>query len=144
LILTTSVVGYFALGFGVYYWKEYVPHYEAGAVSDLNALYVIQRNFKNEHGYYARSFVQLGVPLGAKLSDDQLTWYGPYRYRIVDVKPIATDGALEFHIEGRPVTYSFWSRRSYLMDENGSIHFTYKNRAATMSDRVDKPYGLPF
>jgi hypothetical protein len=139
-----AVLGVYALTFGLYCWKEYMPHYEAGAVSELDGLHVIQQNYKAEHGYYARTFSQLGVPLGAMLIGDQLTWDVPYRYRIVDIKPIGAEGALSYHIEGRPTTYSFGSRRSYLMDETGSRHFTYQDRAARMSDRIDNPSGLPF
>ena len=144
LIPVIAVLGLYALCFGLYYWKEYTPHYEAGAESELDGLHVIQQNYKTEHGYYARTFSQLGVPLGAKLIEDQLTWEGPYRYRIVDIIPIGEEGALAYHIEGRPVPYSFRSMRSYLMDETGTIHFTYQDRAARMSDRIDNPNGLPF
>ena len=143
-ILAIAVLGYFAFGFGMYYWKEYMPHYEAGAVSELDGLHILQENFKTEHGYYARTFSQLGVPLGAKLIGDQLSWSAQYRYRIVDVTPIGTEGVFSYHIEGRPTTYSFRSRRSFLMDETGSRHFTYQDRAARMSDRIDNPHGLPF
>jgi hypothetical protein len=139
LIFGLAFAVYFALAFGMYYWKEYMPHNEAGVVSDLDALHVIQQNYKAEHGYYARTFSQLGVPLGAKLVGDQLYWDGPYVFHIVDIKPIGAEGALGYHFEGRPTTYSFGSRRSYLMDEAGRIHFTYEARAANLSDRLDNP-----
>jgi hypothetical protein len=73
------LVGYFAIGGGVYFWKEYSHHYEAGAVSSLFALHTMQENYKNDHGSYASTFSELGLPLGANLNGDLLIWDGPYR-----------------------------------------------------------------
>ncbi len=36
---------YFAFGFGVYYWKEHVHHYEAGAIASLIALHTMRENY---------------------------------------------------------------------------------------------------
>jgi hypothetical protein len=139
LTLVCAIAGYFAIGGGIYYWKEHVHHYEAGAVSALFALHAMQENYRNEHGSYAESFVELGVPLGARLSGDTLTWYGPYRYRIVRTMRNQGDAVQEYWIETHPSTRSIGVKRSYLMDRNGAIHFTSDTREATSGDRAISP-----
>ena len=134
LLFAGLVAGYFALGWGIYYWKEYVHHYEAGAESDLLALHTIQENYKQDHGSYAGTFSQLGVPLGARLNSDALIWSGPYVFRIVGIAQNQDGSVVEYSINARPLTYSSNSKRSYLMDRNGIIHFTSRDRDATKED----------
>lgn len=134
VLLVCVVSGYFALGWGVYYWKEYAHHYESGAVSDLFALHTMQENYKKDHGSYAGTFAQLGLPLGARLKSDVLTWNGPYIYRIIGVVQNQDGTVLEYSVDARPVTYSPNSKRSYLMDHKGIIHFTSINRGAKKED----------
>jgi len=129
------LAGYFALGWGIYYWKEYVHHYESGAESELLALHTIQENYKKDHGSYAGTFSQLGVPLGAKLNSDALIWSGPYVFRIVGIVQNQDGSIVEYSIDARPVTYSSNSKRSYLMDQTGMIHFTTRNRDAVNGDQ---------
>ena len=135
VLLVCVVSGYFALGWGVYYWKEYAHHYESGAVSDLFALHTMQENYKKDHGSYAGTFSQLGVPLGAKLNSDALIWSGPYVFRIVGIVQNQDGSIVEYSIDARPVTYSSNSKRSYLMDQTGMIHFTTRNRDAVNGDQ---------
>jgi hypothetical protein len=129
-----AVFLYFALGWGVYYWKEYPPHYESGAVSDLFALHTIQENYRKDHGSYAGTFSQLGLPLGARLNSDVLSWKGPYGYRIIGDLQDQAGAVVDYSIEARPVTYGIGSKRSYLMDSSGNIHFTSMKRGATRED----------
>lgn len=124
----------FVLGWGVYYWKEYTHHYESGAVAGLFALHTIQENYRKDHGSYAGTFSQLGLPLGARLNSDVLSWNGPYGYRIIGNLQDQAGAVLDYSIDARPVTYRIGSRRSYLMDSNGNIHFTSMNRGATRED----------
>jgi hypothetical protein len=135
-VLLVCIVGYFALGWGVYYWKEYVHHYESGAVSDLFALHTMQENYKKDHGSFAGTFSQLGLPLGASLNGDLLTWgRGPYRYRIAWTARDQTGNVVEYRIAARPIAYSNESKRSFLMDQTGMIHFTAMNRDAVSGDQ---------
>ena len=138
ILCTALFVGavsvYFALGWGVFYWKEYTHHYEAGVVAELFALHTMQENYKNDHGSYAGTFSELGTPLGAKLNSDLLTWNGPYRFPIIQVVRDRNGAVLEYCIEARHMTYTRGSERSYLMEYNGTIHFTSVNRHATMED----------
>jgi len=128
-----------AIGEGMYYWKESVHHYEAGALSGLYALQTLQNSYRNDHGSYATTFSQLGLPLGAKLSGDFLVWDRGYRYQIIDTVTDALGTVGRYRIESRPIMYSYRSRRSFLMDETGAIHFTSKNRRATFTDPVIRP-----
>jgi hypothetical protein len=126
---------YFVLGWGVYYWKEYAHHYESGAVANLLALHTIQENYRKDHGSYAGAFSQLGLPLGARLNSDVLSWNGPYGYRIIGGLQDQAGAVLDYSIDARPVTYRVGSKRSYLMDSSGKIHFTSMNRGATREDQ---------
>jgi hypothetical protein len=76
VLFVCVLVGYFMIGGGVYYWKEYVHHYESGTVARLFALHTMQDNYKADHGSYACTVPQLGLPLGASLNGDPLTWDG--------------------------------------------------------------------
>src|SRR6266481_3911112 len=117
VIFVCTLAGYLALGGAVYYWKERVPHYESGAVSALFALHTIQENYKTDHGLYASTFSQLGLPIGATLDGGLLCWDGPYRYRLSRINPNPTGRAEEYSIEARPIKYARGARRSYLMDQ---------------------------
>lgn len=132
-----ALVGYFAIGEGVYYWKEHVHHYESGAVARLFALHTMQENYKKDHGSYASMFSQLGLPLGASLNGDLLTWDGgPYRYQIARTMHNQVGSVVEYYIAARPIAYSNESKRSYLMDQAGIIHFTTMNREALIGDQT--------
>jgi len=139
IVACAVLLGYLAIGEGIYYWKESVHHYEAGALSGLYALQTIQDNYRNDHGSYATTFSQLGLPLGAKLSGDFLVWESGYRYQIIDTATDALGTVGRYRIESRPITYSYRSRRSFLMDQSGAIHFTSENRRATVADPVIRP-----
>ena len=132
--IVCGVLGYFAVGEVVYYWKEHVHHYESGAISALLALRTIQENYKADHGSYAADFARLGLPLGAELSGDLLNWGGPYRYRMGCIVRSQTGSVLEYCIQARPITYSRDSKKSYLVDQTGKMHFTSVNRAAVLHD----------
>jgi len=82
VVAVVCVVGYLAIGSGVYFWKENVHHYASGARSGLLALHTMQENYRADHGRYASNFSELGVPLGAHVQDDVLLWDGPYRMRL--------------------------------------------------------------
>jgi len=136
IAIAILLVGYFLVGGAVYYWKERVPHDEAGAISSLSALHTMENNYKDEHGSFAASFAQLGIPLGAKLSGDVLTWNGSYCYRIVHVIYNSADKATDYQIDSRPSKYQYGSKHSYLMESTGAVHFTVDRRDATGKDPV--------
>jgi hypothetical protein len=50
VLLVVGVGAYFLVGGAVYYWKEKVHHYEAGAVSRLFALHTVEENYRKDHG----------------------------------------------------------------------------------------------
>ena len=131
--------GYFLFGEAVYYWKEYVPHYEAGVAARLSALHRMEENYRKDHGAYAASFAELGVPLGAQLDGDALIWDGPYRFRVINTVRGQAGSTQDYQIEARPNQFSIRTRRSFLMDSGGYIHFTVANRKATLSDRAIPP-----
>lgn len=108
-------------------------------MSCLFALHTMQDNFRHDHGSYADSFEQLGVPLGAKLSGDTLTWNGPYPYRIVNVERSNNGTAEQYSIDARPSEYSRGSKQSFLMDYTGFIHFTDEDRGAARTDQTISP-----
>ncbi len=134
-----GLLGYFGVGYAVYYWKEYTHHYESGVVAELFALHTMQNNYRQDHGSYASTFSQLGLPLGARLEGEVMTWNGPYRLRITRPLRDPTGSVLEYWIEARPIQYSAKSRRSFLMDHEGLIHFTSSDREATPADPVIPP-----
>jgi hypothetical protein len=138
-LLVIVVGGYFLFGGAVYYWKEYVPHYEAGAASRLIALHRIEENYRKDHGTYAGSFSELGVPLGAQLVGDALIWDSPYRFRVINTVRGQAGSIQDYQIEARPNQYSNQCKRSFLMDSSGYIHFTVHNRKATLSDPAIPP-----
>jgi hypothetical protein len=139
LALPVIVIGgFFLFGGAVYYWKEYVPHYESGVLSRLVALHRIGENYRKGHGTYAGSFTELGVPLGGQLDGDALIWDVPYRFRIINT--VRDQGSIQdYQIQARPSPYSYQSKRSFLMESGGYIHFTADNRKATLSDPAIPP-----
>jgi hypothetical protein len=139
LVLVVGVSAYFLVGGAVYYWKENVHHYEAGVVARLFALHTMQENYRKDHGTYAGSFAELGVPLGARLERDSLTWDGPYRFRVIDVVRSQAGSVQDYQIEARPLQYSNQSKRSFLLESSGNIHFTVDNRKATSADPAIPP-----
>jgi hypothetical protein len=138
-VLVVGVGAYILVGGAVYYWKENVHHYEAGAVARLFALHTMEENCRKDQGTYAGSFAELGVPLGARLEGDSLTWDGPYRFRVIDVVRSQAGSVQYYRIEARPIQYSNQSRRSFLLESSGNIHFTVDNRKATSSDPAIPP-----
>lgn len=125
---------YIAIGAGLYYWKEYFPHYEAGAVASLEALYTMEENFKSEKGGYAGTFDELGAPLGARIQGNQLRWDEGYVFEFSAIRRDSLGKVTEYWITARPVAYKSGSRRNYLIDQNGTIHYTVQNRPATPRD----------
>jgi hypothetical protein len=138
LLAVGGISAYFLVGGAVYYWKENVHHYQAGAISSLFALHTMEENYKKDHGTYPGSFEEPGVPLAARLDGDSLIWNGPYRFRVMDVRS-QTGLVQHYRIEARPDQYSYQSRRSFLMDSTGHVHFTPQNREATFSDPALAP-----
>lgn len=130
----------FAIGGGVYYWKEYVHPYESGAVAGLFALHTMQENYKKDHGSYASRFPQLGLPRGASLNGDLLTWDGgPYRYRIVWAVRNQTGSVVEYYIAARPIAYSNESKRSYFLEDANSIQIALNAGQAPAPLAADRP-----
>jgi hypothetical protein len=138
-LLVIGIGAYFLVGGAIYYWKEYVHHYESGVLSRLVALQRMEENYRKDHGTYAGSFAELGLPLGAHLDGDAITWDVPYRFRVIDIVRSQAGSIQEYRIEARPIQYSHQSRRSFLMDSSGYIHFTSDNRKAALSDPAILP-----
>jgi hypothetical protein len=139
VLMVVAIGGYFLVGTGAYFWKENVHHYEAGAASRLFALHTMEENYRKDHATYAASFMELGIPLGAQLDGDSLIWNGPYRFRVIDVVRSQRGSVQDYRIEARPNQYSNQSKRSFLMDSVGYIHFTVENREPTLNDPAMSP-----
>jgi hypothetical protein len=123
LLFAGAMLGYIAFGPGLYYWKEHAHHYEPGAYADLFALHTIQENYKNDHGEYAGSFSQLGVPLGGHLDGDSLEWDdGPYRFRFVRTIHDRNGKLAGYEIEARAGSNSGWRWPTLSIDEAGKVH----------------------
>ena len=136
LLAMGLVACFFVAGPLIYYWKEHQRHYEAGALSSLQALHTMQVNYMGEKGTYAESFVRLGVPLGASLGGDDLKWGGGYSYRICDVQRDSGGRVIAYSISARPLRYQIGSKKSYLEDQTGTIFMTGENRAASRQDKI--------
>ena len=136
LLAIGLVACFLVLGPLIYYWKEYTKHYEAGALSSLQALHTMQENYMAEKGTYAESFVRLGVPLGASLRGDDLNWGAAYFYRIYDVQRDIRGRVTGYSISARPLRYHIGSKKSYLEDQTGTIFMTAENRAASRHDKI--------
>ena len=130
------VACFLVMGPLIYYWKEYTKHYEAGALSSLQALHTMQENYMAEKGTYAESFVRLGVPLGASLRGDDLNWGAGYSYRMYDVQRDLRGRVIGYSISARPLRYHVGSRKSYLEDQTGTIFMTGEDRAASRHDKI--------
>ena len=94
----------------------------------------MEENYRRDHGAYAASFAELGVPLGAQLDGDSLIWNGPYSFRIIDTVRGQAGSIQDYQIEARPNQFSYQCKRSFLIDSSGYVHFTVDNRKATLSD----------
>ncbi|HJX85225.1 MAG TPA: hypothetical protein VJ723_12855 [Candidatus Angelobacter sp.] len=132
-------LGSIVLGAAIYCWKEYTPHFEAGALSSLRALQTMQENYKTEKGFYAGSFNELGVPLGAKLRGSVLTWDNGYKYQLSELSNDRSGRAIAYSIAARPIHYKGGSKKSYLMDQAGTVFTTTENRPANRSDHSETP-----
>jgi hypothetical protein len=143
IAIVLGVVGISAgsvvLGAAIYYWKEYTPHFEAGALGSLRALHAMQENYKTTNGSYARSFSELGVPLGATLHGGVLTWSDGYEYQLSEVSKDGSGRVIAYSIAARPTRYKAGSKKSYLLDPDGTIFTTTENRPANRSDRSETP-----
>ena len=53
-----------AAGAAFLYWKESVPHYEAGAVAELMALHTVEGNYLSDKKTYSASFLELNILTG--------------------------------------------------------------------------------
>ncbi len=139
LLIATAILLYIGLGAGVYFWKEYVPHHEAGALGTLGALHRMEKIYKAEKGFYAGGFAELGLPLGARLYNGILTWDDGYDYRLCDVSTDSFGRVTSYAIAARPVKYRIGSLKSYLLVPSGTIHVTYANRSANRHDHGIAP-----
>ena len=135
LVFVVLILCSVILGAGVYYWKEYTLHFEAGALASLEALYAIQKNHSTEKGFYGGSFAELGVPLGATLHGTTLTWDNGYIYQIYDLSRDRSGQVIGYAISARPASFKAGSKKSYLLDQTGKIFVTTEDRAANRSDR---------
>lgn len=133
------LLGSIVFGAAIYYWKEYTPHFEAGALSSLRALHTMQENYKTEKGFYAASFHEMGIPLGATLHGGVLTWSDGYEYQLGEVSKDGSGRVIAYSIAARPTRYKTGSKKSYLLDPDGTIFTTTENRPANRSDRSEAP-----
>jgi hypothetical protein len=130
-------IAYVSLGAGIYYWKEYVDHPEAGALADLEALHRIQLSYKHDHGHHAESFQQLGAPLGATVTGQILDWRGGYLFSLVPVRRDWSDEITGYVILARPQVYRFGSKKSLSVDDLGTVRYTTENRSPNNRDPVE-------
>jgi hypothetical protein len=136
-----AFLGSITFGAAIYYWKEHVHHLEAGALASLEALRAMQENYKTAKGFYVGTFSDLGVPLGAKLSGDALTWDDGYEYRLTELVNRPTGAAIVYAISARPIQYKNGSKKSFLMSQDGTVFVTTENRPANRNDHRMAPTG---
>lgn len=74
----------------------------AGAHTDLLALCTMQTNYQIDHGGYAGSFSDLGVPQGARLQGEVLLWDGHYRIRFTQLARDQDGKVVHYTIEAKP------------------------------------------
>jgi hypothetical protein len=126
---------YVGFGMALYYWKENTKHFEPGAISCLEALYSMERNYKSAKGEYSVNFEELGIPLGAFSHDNRLTWNEGYFFEFSNVSRDASGRVTDFAINARPFVYERRSRRNFLIDTLGDVYETTEHRPATIRDR---------
>jgi hypothetical protein len=93
-------------------------------------------HYKSRLGHYADRFTNLGVPLGARLQGDRLDWHGGFTYYLRATGTNERGQITAYVIEARPQHFSWKTSRSYLMTDDGTIHYTTENRPANIRDPV--------
>ena len=74
----------------------------ADAHAHLLSLCTMQTNYQIDHGGYAGSFSDLGVPPGARLQGEVLLWNGHYRIRFTQLARDQEGKVLHYTIEAKP------------------------------------------
>ena len=121
-IVFFCLVAYVAAGAGLSVLKEwattaYVPEVR----SELLTLHTIQEDYRVSYGWYASTFSDMGIPVGATLQDEALYWSGPYRFRLSRIIRDQNGNVARYEIEARPVWFVHGSQPVFQMDDSGTI-----------------------
>ena len=96
----------------------------------------MQANYKHDHGRYAESFEQLVPPREGAVTGGVLDWGEGYLYSLRLMRPDWSDEITGYVIIARPQKYRFRSKRSFWMDDGGTVRYTNEDRAPNNRDRV--------
>jgi hypothetical protein len=119
---------------GLFYWKESMPHYEAGALAELMNFHVIEGNYWWDKKTFSASFLDLDIPMGAHTSANRLSFDEGYVFEFSNVVRDASGKVADYSMTARPVEYKWRTKRSYLLDSDGEIFATDEHRPATIHD----------
>jgi hypothetical protein len=119
---------------GLFYWKESMPHYEAGALAELMAFHAIEGNYWSDKKTFSANFLDLDIPMGAHASANRLSFDEGYVFEFSNVVRDASGKVADYSITARPVEYKWRTKRSYLLDSAGDIFATNEHRPATIHD----------
>jgi hypothetical protein len=123
-----------AAGAAFLYWKESMPHYEAGALAELMALHTVEGNYLSDKKTYSASFLELDIPMGAHASANRLSFDEGYVFEFSNVVRDASGKVTDYSMIARPVEYKWRTKRSYLLNSDGEIFATDQHRPATIHD----------
>lgn len=120
---------------GLFYWKESMPHYEAGALAELMAFHAIEGNYWSDKKMFSANFLDLDIPRGAHANATRLSFDEGYVFEFSNVVRDASGKVTDYSITARPVEYKWRTKRSYLLDSDGDIFATDEHRPATIHDQ---------
>jgi hypothetical protein len=123
-----------AAGAAFLYWKESMPHYEAGALAELMALHTVEENYLSDKKTYSASFLELDIPMGAHASANRLSFDEGYVFEFSNVVRDASGKVTDYSMIARPVEYKWRTKRSYLLNSDGEIFAADQHRPATIHD----------
>jgi hypothetical protein len=119
---------------GLFYWKESMRHYEAGALAELMAFHAIEGNYWSDKKTFSANFLDLDIPTGAHASANRLSFDEGYVFEFSNVVRDSSGRITDYSMIARPVEYKWRTKRSYLLDSDGDIFATDEHRPATIRD----------
>ncbi len=124
-----------AAGAAFLYWKESMPHYEAGVLAELMALHTVEGNYFSDKKTYSANFLELDIPMGAHASANRLSFDEGYVFEFSNVVRDSSGKLTDHSMIARPVEYKRGTTRNYLLESDGDIFATDEHRPATIHDR---------
>ena len=108
----------------------------------------MQENYRSEHGGYSGNFLELGVPMGARLQGDDLLWEGePYRVRFSQVIRDQVGKVMHYKIEAKP-DHRSWRLPELEIDDSGRLKRSslapslFPSRASMVGRRSERTDGI--